>query len=144
MRHIKTEIRIDVPPERVWKVLLDFDNYPNWNPFIKSIQGERAIGQKLEVKIQPPDGKEMIFRPEILVFEANKEFKWLGKAFVKGIFDGEHYFVLEVSKEGGTKFVHGERFNGLLVGLMGKTLDKTKIGFELMNEALKDECENRA
>jgi len=143
MREIKTEITISASTKTVWSVLMDFDNYPNWNPFMKSIQGEKIIGQKLIVKIQPPNGKEMTFKPEILVLESNKELKWLGKAGLKGVFDGAHSFQLEQQNDGSTKFIHGEKFSGILVGLMDKTLDKTELGFRQMNEALKKECENK-
>lgn len=34
-----------------------------------------------------------------------------------------------------------KKFSGILVSLMGKNLDKTIKGFELMNESLKNECE---
>lgn len=122
---------------------MDFNNYTNWNPFMKSIQGEKAVGQNLEVNIHPPNGKEMAFKPEILVLEPNKELRWLGKAGLKGIFDGEHYFQLMKEGENKTKFIHGEKFSRLLVGLMGKTLDKTEQGFSQMNSAFKKECENR-
>jgi hypothetical protein len=40
-----------------------------------------------------------------------------------------------------TKFIHGEKFSGLLVPLVGKMLDKTQKGFQLMNESIKKECE---
>ena len=40
-----------------------------------------------------------------------------------------------------TKFTHGEKFRGILVYFAGRILDKTKGGFELMNESLKVECE---
>lgn len=40
-----------------------------------------------------------------------------------------------------TKFIHGEDMSGVLVSLMGKTLDKMNDSFEMMNEALKKECE---
>lgn len=141
MRHVLTEISIAASPEVIWKVLMDFENYPNWNPFMVSIIGEKSIGNKLIVKIKPPNGKEMTFKPEILVFESNKKLKWLGKAGLKGIFDGEHSFVLEVQSDGYTKFIHSERFTGILVGLSKKMLDKTEQGFKQMNEALKQECE---
>ena len=63
------------------------------------------------------------------------------KLLVKGIFDGEHYFILSQEDGNKTKFIHGEKFSGILVYLVGKTLDKTKGGFELMNESLRVECE---
>jgi hypothetical protein len=37
-KEIKTEILINATPEKVLSILTIFDNYPNWNPFIKSIK----------------------------------------------------------------------------------------------------------
>lgn len=141
MKQIETEILIEAAPEKVWEVLTDFEKHPDWNPFIKSIKGEKSVGKKLKVSIKPPDGAGMVFNPVVLKYEENKEFRWKGKLGIKGIFDGEHYFILNKTENGNTKFVHGEKFSGILAALMGKTLDKTKDGFKLMNESLKKECE---
>jgi hypothetical protein len=141
MKKIETEIIINTDISTVWNVLTDFDNHPNWNPFIKSIQGIKSVGEKLTVSIKPPEGNGMTFKPVILKYEPNKEFRWKGKLGIKGIFDGEHFFILEKLNENQTKFIHGEKFSGILVALMGGALDKTKEGFQLMNEALKNECE---
>ena len=91
--------------------------------------------------MQPPESKSMTFKPVISKFEKNKEFRWKGKLFFKGLFDGEHYFKLSDNKNGSTTFTHGENFGGILVGLLEKTLKNTKVGFELMNDALKKESE---
>jgi uncharacterized protein YndB with AHSA1/START domain len=40
-RSINSEIIINTSAEKVWNVLTDFDAFPSWNPFIKSISGER-------------------------------------------------------------------------------------------------------
>jgi len=40
MKKIETEIIINTTPERVWEILIDFENYPNWNPFIRAIVGD--------------------------------------------------------------------------------------------------------
>ena len=141
MKEIRTEIIINSKPEKVWDILTDFEKHPEWNPFIKSISGNKKVGEQLIVKIQPPDGGGMTFKPLILKFEQNREFRWIGKLLLKGIFDGEHYFKLTDNNNGTTTFVHGEQFGGILVGFLGKTFEKTKSGFQLMNEALKEECE---
>ena len=83
----------------------------------------------------------MTFKPAVLAFSENKEFRWKGKLGINGIFDGEHYFQLTDLENNQTKFIHGEKFSGILIPLMGKTLDKAKEGFALMNQALKAECE---
>ncbi|MEZ4721394.1 MAG: SRPBCC domain-containing protein [Flavobacteriales bacterium] len=141
MRHLQTEITIHATPEAVWKVLTDFENFPNWNPFIKSINGNQSVGGKLTVQIQPPDEKSMTFNPTVLVYEPMKELRWIGKGPIPGLFSGEHYFIIEDQLNGSVKFTHGEHFSGILVGFMKKMLDRTEIGFQSMNEVLKKQCE---
>src|SRR5207245_600607 len=51
MLELRTETEIDAPVERVWQVLMDFDSYPRWNPFIRSIRGTPEVGSRLEVEI---------------------------------------------------------------------------------------------
>lgn len=141
MTEIKTQIKIDASPGKVWGILTDFENYPKWNPFIKSILGMKKEGGQLTVKIHPPEGSSMTFKPVILIYKENSELRWLGKLLFKGLFDGEHYFILDKNKDGGTTFIHGEKFTGALVNLFKGTLAKAKDGFEQMNKALKKECE---
>ncbi|MFW3579443.1 SRPBCC family protein [Vagococcus fluvialis] len=141
MKEIKTEIIINAAPEKVWSILTNFEDYPNWNPFISYISGEKEVGSKLNVSINPPGDKGMTFKPTLLKFEKSKEFRWKGKVFIKGLFDGEHFFVLSKTDNNKTKLIQGEKFSGILVPIFGKTLDKTKEGFKLMNESLKNESE---
>ena len=37
MKEIYTEIEINSSAEEVWNILINFANYPNWNPFMKQI-----------------------------------------------------------------------------------------------------------
>jgi len=143
MKNIQTETVIHSNISKVWEVLMNFANYPKWNPFITSISGEPKLGNRLTVCITPPGGKGMTFKPHVLTLESNKEFRWKGKLGINGIFDGEHYFILEFLEKDKTQFIHGEKFSGLLVPLVGKMLAKTQNGFQLMNESLKNECERK-
>jgi hypothetical protein len=136
VRRLEAAIEVDAAPERVWEVLTDFAAYPEWNPFIRRIEGRPEQGQRLEVRIEPPGARGMTFRPTVLAAEPGRELRWLGRLLVPGVFDGEHGFRLEPAGEGRTRFVQSERFRGLLVPLFGGTLEKTQHGFEAMNEAL--------
>jgi hypothetical protein len=134
-KEIKTEILINATPEKIWSILTNFDNYPNWNPFIKSIKGEVKIGNKITARIEPPEAKAMTFKPKILTFEVNKELKWLGHLFFAGLFDGEHKFELIDNRNGTTTFIQSEKFKGILVPLFKKMLDNNTInGFNEMNK----------
>ena len=141
MKEIKTEISINASPEKVWGILTDFENQSSWNPLIRSISGDKKVGGNLKVSIQLGEGGGMTFKPKVLVFSEKKELRWKGKLLITGLFDGEHYFILKSIDNNITQFIHGEKFSGILVGLFGKMLDKTKEGFELMNRSLKTECE---
>ena len=78
---IKTQITINATPGKVWEVLTDFENYSNWNPFIRSITGKPKVGSQIAVSIVPPQGKKMTFKPTVLVHERNKELRWMGRLF---------------------------------------------------------------
>lgn len=140
-KHFETEITIAATPEKIWSVMSNFESYPEWNPFIRSISGAQEVGATIRVDLHPPEGKSMIFTPTVLVFDENKEFRWKGKLLFKGLFDGEHYFKIEPLENGNCRFIHGEHFNGILVGMLSKLLAETEQHFKLMNEALKKRCE---
>jgi hypothetical protein len=142
VRHrLDTSTEIAAPAARVWSVLVDFPSYPRWNPFVRSIAGIALAGERLQVRIEPPGQGGMTFRPVVLKAEEGRELRWKGKVLLPGLFDGEHYFVLEPAGSG-TLFRHGEIFSGLLVPLFRTSLDgATREGFLAMNEALKREAE---
>ena len=141
MRELHTEIEIDAPPERVWEVLTDFSAYPEWNPFIRSIEGTAQVGSQLKVRIEPPDSRGMTFRPTVRAVETARELRWLGRLFVPGLVDGEHRLEIEPLADGRSRFVQSERFSGVLVGLLRGTLAATERGFEQMNDALRRRAE---
>lgn len=139
---LQTELEINAAAERVWSILTDFARYPEWNPFIRSIQGELVQGARLEVRIQPSGAKGMTFRPSVLAADAGRELRWLGHFLFPGIFDGEHRFEIEPIAAGRVRFRQSERFNGILVPLFKGSLDRDiKRGFEEMNRALKARAE---
>lgn len=139
---LKTQIAINATPQKVWSVLTHFADYPNWNPFIKELTGNVAVGNKIKVRLQPEGQKGMVFTPTVLSFEVNKRFSWLGNFIIPGLFDGEHIFELVDNGNGTTTFIQRENFKGILVPLMKKMLNgPTKQGFEAMNQKLKELAE---
>ncbi|MEL4308385.1 SRPBCC domain-containing protein [Joostella sp. CR20] len=138
-KEIKTEITINASPEKVWKILINQNEYPNWNPFIKNFEGTLKVGEKLKVVIQPENSSKMTFKPTVLEYEANKKLKWIGIFMIGGLFDGTHTFELIDNKNGTTTFKQSEIFEGVLVRFFN--LNNTKIGFEKMNIELKKQSE---
>lgn len=137
-KEISTTITINARAEKVWNILTDFNLYPKWNPFITSITGNATVGRQIKVVLEPKGGNKMVFKPTVLSFEKNRSFSWQGRLLVKGLFDGEHRFLLTQNADGTTTLQQSESFSGLLVGLFSKSLDTvTKDGFIAMNEAIK-------
>ena len=139
--HLETQVEITAAPETVWNILTDLEAYSDWNPFIVSAEGNVAVGERLTNRMQAPGGKAMTFKPTVTVADSNQKFEWLGRLGLPGIFDGRHSFELEAT-ETGTRVLHSEHFNGVLVRFMRKMVDNgTRQGFEEMNAALKTRAE---
>ena len=137
MQHaITTEIQIAATPDAVWRHLVDLDGYADWNPFITSASGSPAVGQRLTLRMEPPEGRAMTFRPTVTELAQGHVLEWLGHLGPRGVFDGRHRFELTATATG-TKVVQRESFDGILVRFMRRSLDRsTKAGFDAMNTAL--------
>ncbi len=142
MKEITTEIEIDSSAGKVWAILLDFENYPAWNPFIREISGMPTVGSKLRVVIKSENGMGATLAPIVISADEDRIFSWKGKLAFSGIFDGLHEFILEPKAEGKTKFIHREQFSGFLVPIVFPMLKaSTQQGFEQMNSSLKVRAE---
>ena len=139
MKEIRTEIDIGASPTRVWQILTDFASYPEWNPFIRKIEGEPVEGAKLHIHITTPAGVNREYSPKVIRVMAEQELRWLGK--MPGLLSGEHIFAIEPAGDN-AHLVHREVFGGLLTSFFGSSLDNdVKKGFEEMNSALKKRAE---
>jgi hypothetical protein len=139
---LETEIQINASPENVWSILTNLEKYGEWNPFIIKANGKVKKGERLEVCISPPDGKEMTFKPTVKSAIENSEFSWLGRFLLPGIFDGRHIFTITKNDEG-CLLLQKEEFSGALVPLIWGSMEKkTREGFDLMNIALKQRAES--
>lgn len=141
-KHLRTHVDIQASPERVWQVLTDFAAYPQWNPFLVRASGEPVQGKRLTIRMQPVGGRAMTFRPTVREATPPRRLRWLGHLLLPGIFDGEHSFTIEPLADGGVRLVQEERFRGVLVPLIAKSLDRhTLPAFEQMNQAIKQRAE---
>lgn len=145
MREIRTDIGISAPAETVWRILTDFSRYPEWNPFIRSVEGVAEEGARLKIRLEPPGGRAMSFKPTVLRVVPRRELRWRGRLLLPGVFDGEHVFALEEDGGGSVRFVQGEVFRGVLVPALWRFVgESTHAGFEAMNEAMKRRAESEA
>jgi hypothetical protein len=142
MKRIESQVDLPAIPSAVWEQLVDTAAMGSWNPFITSMSGVLAVGERIQVRIAPVGGRPMTFKPRVTVLEPGQRLEWLGTMGIPGLFDGRHSFTLTPSGSGGTRLVQAEDFSGALVPLAGKLLSKTEAGFEAMNAALRARLEN--
>lgn len=86
-KKIETSVRINASRETIWQVLTNFEKYPEWNSFIKSVSGNVEEGNQINVVLQG-----MKFKPQVLKFDKNTEFKWLGSLWFKACLMGSTGF----------------------------------------------------
>lgn len=142
--HIEQTITINTSIESVWNVLADFNSYSIWSPTIKHFFSIPSVGERSKVRLEQPDGPSMTMNPIFLVINPQKELRWKGSLFIPGLFDGEHYFILEKKSDHETVVTQGEYFSGVLVYFFRKMIyGVTSNGFKSFNEALKKQVENR-
>lgn len=139
MTTVESEIEIDAAPETVWEILTDVEAYADWNPFITSAEGTIERDERLRVRIEPPSGRSMTFKPRVDVVEPNGRVVWIGRLFVPNLFDGRHEFIIEPTADG-VRFLQRETFAGILVPIF-LDVDAVERGFDEMNEALKRRAE---
>jgi uncharacterized protein YndB with AHSA1/START domain len=134
----KREIDIAAPPQVVWDVLTHFEQWPQWNPDVKSMSydGPLARGSEFRWKAGPGTIVSTLER-----VEPPRAVTWRGRTMsIKAM----HHWRLE-PQDGGTRVETEESFSGLLArlfrGQLQKTLDKS-LGDGL--EHLKSEAERRS
>lgn len=111
-------IEIIATPETVWAVLTGIENWPAWNPDVKSVsvQGEVAPGTRFRFKSGPGTIRSTVER-----VEPQRSISWTGRTL--GI-DAVHAWQLE-PRNGGTLVTTAESFDGLVARILRRPLQKT-------------------
>jgi hypothetical protein len=143
-RTLTSEIQIQASPQTVWTVLTDFPAYPDWNPIEIKMEGEPIAGTVLHHTSKLPGGKPMRFSPTIVAAAPGRILAWEGRVLAPGLFDVHHRFELSPTSGHGTILRQSERFRGVLIPFLTKTLRQTQVAFDIANQALKARAESIA
>ena len=89
--HVETVI--PAPPEEVWKVLVDTQSYPEWNPTFVEVNGQYVVGAKLPSKVKDPTGKILEMTATVKTVIPARELRQAGG--LTGIMTYDHRWLLE-------------------------------------------------
>ncbi|MFC5366776.1 SRPBCC domain-containing protein [Salinirubrum litoreum] len=143
-RHVESTVEIDAPPAVVWRELLDFGSYRDWNPLLRRVRGRPEEGARLRALLSQPGLPPVVILPEVITFDAERELRWRSDSPIPGVLSAEHTFLL-TPLDGGdrTRFTQTESFEGVLAAAMPAGLvSQVEQGFGEMNDALKRRVES--
>lgn len=113
MVHITHTTDSDDHADRVWDVITDLEGYRTWNPFLVAGEGTFRDGERIRLTMRP-GGRTMRFAPRVKEVREGQLIRWVGRAGIPGLVDGEH--VLELARTGDhtCRFTQSERFSGAI------------------------------
>ena len=135
----RVEVTIRASPERLWSLLTDAKGFPRWNSTVSGIEGEIREGERIRLHVP---GSDRAFTPTVSGVVPRERMTWTGG--VAPMFKGVRTFELRARQEGGTDFAMQERFSGLMLPLVKRSLPDFRPIFERYANDLKRESERAA
>ena len=114
MTSLYTEIEINAPKQRVWKVLLYKERWKYWNTFLFDCDSKVPFRQGKEVFLslrRLPNDEETEFEPLVTRVQPSVCLSWV--ASIPG-FRNEYVFELQEIGVARTKYVHKNYYSGIM------------------------------
>ncbi|MDX1694447.1 MAG: SRPBCC domain-containing protein [Ketobacteraceae bacterium] len=135
-------VDIQAPAETVWQVLVDFERYPDWNPFTYRVETDLVPGHAVDLYVKLPGwGRRLqteyvhqVVRPRLLSWGMTLGHETLLQALREQR--------LEVLSENSCCYQSTDAFRGVLTPLVRFLFARSiRRGFNAMAHALKLEAE---
>lgn len=116
-RCVRSERLIRAPLEHVWRVLVDFEAYSEWNPFTPGVSTDRVVGGPVTLRVAL-GGMNLTMHERLTRWDEGRAVAW-GLRWGKGrILDCDRVQALERVDERTTRYRCHEAFDGLLAPLV--------------------------
>lgn len=135
-------VEINAPIEKVWAILLDFERYPEWNPFTYKVETDLKLGNPVNLYVKLPrrgsklqvEYVKQVSKPNVLAWGMT-----MGAEFLLIALREQH---LKPLGEDRCSYQTTDAFTGLLTPVV-KILFGNSIrdGFNVMAYALKQRAE---
>jgi len=119
---------------------MDFDSYPSWNTYMPKVEGRAALGEVLEVRLEPEGGAARDISAEVFTFRPPRKLRWQSRLLVPGLRDIEYEVIVAPLGRARAHVVQRIRHEGILVlfddtGSTKQSLEALALALERRVEA---------
>ena len=137
-------VEINAPSQCVWDILIDFQRYPEWNPFTTSAKGKLALGEPVELQVIMPKRGNRAQTETITTIDAPHQLAWGMKLGFKQLLSARREQILNVIDTQRCTYSTSDAFHGMLSGLVYALFyDDVRNGFNNVAYALRDRAEKQ-
>jgi len=123
---IRNAVDIDAPADVVWRVLIDFSSYGEWNPFQVECSTTLVPGEPIDMLVQLGDGDPTPQSEVIVAVDPGRSFSYRMKPAPLGLLRSLRTVRVVDAGEGRSRFESEFTMSGLASGLL-----KAKMGRDL-------------
>jgi len=135
-KSVHHEIDIQAPPEKVWSIIIDTENYDNWNPVMRLIEGEVKEGNKVKYRFTQDEENISEIPSRVKKIIPNELLNQAGG--IPFILSFNHKYQLRKSSQG-TKLTIHEDYKGIGVNFWNP--EKVQLAYQKLNNAIKKKAE---
>jgi len=129
-------LSIRAPAATIWSLLTDANGFPRWNSTVTRVEGQIREGERLRLHVP---GTERTFTPKVSGVVPDERMTWTGG--FSPVFKGVRTFELKRCDDGSTEFLMEERFSGVILPLVKRSMPDFGPVFERYAHDLKQEAE---
>ena len=144
-KDVSASADIDAPIDLVWRLLVDFDSYPDWNPFTTRVVTTLQVGEPVELHVDMPGRSRSVQTEWVNLVEPGRTVCWGTRVVHPWLLCANRWQTLTDMGDGRTRYETIDRFSGVLVPLvMALYGEPMRQGFESVAQALKKHAESHA
>jgi hypothetical protein len=132
----RVKLTIGARAATLWSLLTNANDFPRWNSTVTRVDGEVREGEQLRLHVP---GTDRVFTPRVSGIVRDQRMTWTGG--FSPVFKGVRRFELRRRTDGSTEFVMEERFSGLMLPFVKRSMPDLGPVFERFANDLKHEAE---
>ena len=146
MTHVVTSVTVEIvaPAAFVWEVLVDYERYPEWNPYTVAVTTTLELGTTIDLTLPALDGSDTTFvnREFVRVVDPPHHLRYDTGEEIPGVFGVRDQWVTELGPDL-CSYHTTDTLSGPYADLVMETTGAwIKAGFDAVAHALKDRAEH--